>query len=345
MTEPIIVPPVPNYPDAPEPVHYIIRRDNGVSEKWTKHPNGNVWGTSGTVAYDISDYMDIYTYGLETFDDDGNLVFLPPTERKAELGRRLFGEVQNNHRIAKIVRQLVAVHLRHTTHTGHLVDEDNDLWLDIERESQRSDITYTLWHCLSDFVASIWLRDKLDYLDFFHSVADLYHRAVFRGDENAEITWAEFSAMEFGGGRNFRAPSDLMSFYAAVIAQCQATKIKINMTPADFVRDVVFAVPAAVAKADGQPNYPSIAPTLELELTTDANTPTLCIADATGYNIQGDVSYQWQTEVNGEWQDIAGETSAEFDYADHSGNLQLVARAADYIGGEITATASVIKIA
>ena len=37
--------------------------------------------------------------------------------------------------------------------------------------------------------------------------------------------------------------------------------------------------------------------------------------------------------------------TSEFDYAGHSGELRVVLRCGDYIGGEIFATADVIKIA
>ena len=276
--------------------------------------------------------------------DGDTLTLSEKTAPKKELGRRLFGEVQNNHRIAKIIRQLVAVHLRHTTSTGHLVDEDNDLWLDIERESQRADIINTLYQCLPPPIAGDWLANKTDYLDFFHEVSDLYHNAVFRGDETANITWAEFSARQYGGGRSFDSPSDLMSFYNAVIAQCEKTNIDGDMTPADFVRDVVFSVAAATSQADGEPNHPSVAPKLEVDLTTDAN--NICVASAAGDNISGAIVFQWQERTaGGEWTDIPGETSALFDYTGHSGELRVTARAPDYIGGEVSAHAEVVKIA
>ena len=340
--------------------------NDGVIHAWNIPPeNAKFWAH-----YEVSAEGDVLTLDEKTAP-------------KEELGRRIFGEVGNVHANADILRELALIHLRHSADTNHIVASDQNTYLKAERLYQRADIVHTIHRCLPNTIAATWLAEKdgaksrfpdspnrEHYLDFFHEVARLYHLAVFHTDQQNTLSWDEFAAQEYAGGQQFTAPSDLQDFYKAVQDACHQAEYSLQvkagkyvngefvadldengefvmreMRPADIIRNTVFAVLPATAMADGDPKYPSVAPSLSVELPIETSTPTLCMAEAAGDNLQGNISYQWQERVDGEWTDIAGATASVFDYAGHSGELRVVVRAADYIGGEIFATADVIKIA
>ena len=320
----------------------------------------NIW----EISEEHAKFWEYYTAKAE----GDTLTLTEKTQPKEELGRRIFGEVGNVHANADILRELALIHLRHAADTGHVVSADQNTYIKAERLYQRADIVHTIHRCLPNTLAAKWLETKdgrrarfpgdtenEHYLDFFHDIAHLYHRAVFHTDPGNVITWDEFAAQEYGEGRQFTSPDDLQDFYKAVQEACHTAQYTADIIvstddvtgehtvretrPADIVRATVFAVEGVKSSSDSEPKYPSVAPTIEVE-TADAG-GTICEASVTTYNTTGDVSYQWYLNDA----EIAGATEALFDYAGHSGDLKVIATATDYIGGTVSAESSIIKIA
>ena len=309
-------------------------------------------------------YWNHYTHSPK----NGVLYLTEKTEDKQELGRRLFGEVGNVHINAKILRELALMHLRHSASTGHVIAEDQNTYIEAERLFQRADVVHTVHDCIPALLASKWLKEKDGYkaldqfdqpsrehfLDFFHEITALYHRAVFHTDEHSPLTWDEFAAQQYGEGRQFTSHNDLQNFYKAVQEACHNAEysheviIGVDETtgenitretrPADIVRNIVFAVEGKTSTSDTEPKYPSVAPTISVSVV-DAG-ETLCDATVVTYNTT-ETSFQWYLNNS----PIEGATGSLFDYAGHSGDLKVIATATDYIGGTVSAESSIIKIA
>ena len=315
---------------------------------------------------EIGPYWDHYTHSPK----NGVLYLTEKIEDKQELGRRLFGEVGNVHINAKILRELALMHLRHSASTGHVIAEDQNTYIEAERLFQRADVVHTVHDCIPVILAGKWLKEKDGYkalagdpwsppsrehfLDFFHEITALYHRAVFHTDEHSPLTWDEFAAQEYGEGRQFTSHNDLQNFYKAVQEACHNAEyshqviIGVDETtgenitretrPADIVRNIVFAVEGKTSTSDTEPKYPSVAPTISVSVVDAGG--TLCDATAVTYNTT-ETSFQWYLNNS----PISGATGSLFDYAGHSGDLKVIATATDYIGGTVSAESSIIKIA
>ena len=166
----------------------------------------------------------------------------------------------------------------------------------------------------------------------------MYHRAVFHKDEREPLTWDEFTAKEYGEGRQFTSPNDLQNFYKAVQEACHNIEYNVNMRPVDIVRETLFSIEGKTSSSDTEPKYPSVAPTISVSVVDAGG--TLCDATAMTYNTT-ETSFQWYLNNS----PIEGATGSLFDYAGHSGDLKVIATATDYIGGTVSAESSIIKIA
>ena len=255
---------------------------------------------------------------------DGNLVLGEPTHKKNELNRRIFGEVGNNDRLWSILSDIIP-----TEDT----EENNNRFLTVERERQRSHLVHLIQNCSSAFHSSRWLDDP-NHLDFFHSISEKYHSSVFQKHISEELDWNTFTAQQYGDGESFAGKEGLKAFYRTLEILCHQTAPQF---PTEFdanwyIKNVVWNV----GRADGL--YPALRPVLEV--TQETSGGTVCEAVITSWNLK-EPSIQWHLNNV----PIQGATEALFDYSGNSGDLKVVVTADNYIGETETVESSAFKIA
>ena len=255
---------------------------------------------------------------------DGNLVLGEPTHKKNELNRRIFGEVGNNDRLWSILSDIIP-----TEDT----EENNNRFLTVERERQRSHLVHLIQNCSSAFHSSRWLDDP-NHLDFFHSISEKYHSSVFQKHISEELDWNTFTAQQYGDGESFSGKEGLKAFYRTLEILCHQTAPQF---PTEFdanwyIKNVVWNV----GRADDL--YPSLRPVLEV--TQETSGGTVCEAVITSWNLK-EPSIQWHLNNV----PIQGATEALFDFSGNSGDLKVVVTADNYIGETETAESSSFKIA